>query len=125
VTKNKLTVILAIIFSAIFITLFSLQYFLFYGSSPTFPQKIEKVMEYCKKSDWKNANTTLIDLEKTWSDGQDIIAIKYADQQYTFLQMELLRLRKSIESQDSKEAISEGAICLLLFENITSIAPKP
>ncbi|MHB1420680.1 MAG: DUF4363 family protein [Bacillota bacterium] len=80
---------------------------------------------YCKNSNWENANKSLTEIEKTWSKSQDVLAIKFADQEYSFLRMSFVRLRSSILSKNVKDATTEASVCLLLFKNITSISPKP
>lgn len=124
-TQNKLSVILVIILAALYLGLFLWQYGLFYGAKPTFPQQLQQLDGYCKQHQWKQANQLLAQVEQRWNHGQGIIAIKYADQDYTFLRMALARLHSSVRSQNVKDATTEVNVCLLLFENITSVVPKP
>lgn len=124
-TQNKLTVILAIILTAMYLGLFLGQYGLFYGAKPTFPQQLRLLDGYCKQQQWHKANQILAKVEQRWNHGQGLIAIKYADQDYTFLRMALARLHSSIHSRNVKDARTEVNVCLLLFENITSVVPKP
>ncbi|MDF2506107.1 DUF4363 family protein [Clostridium sp.] len=123
--QKKVTIIIALILAISFISLFLIQYFIFYSSKPTFPEMIEEVVEYSSKNQWDKANETLMKVEKKWNESQFVIAIKYADQDYSLLNIQFARLRGAINTKDVHSAEKEGKACIFIFKNITSISPTP
>jgi len=125
IKQKKLTTILALILCTTSIVFFITQYLMFYSTKPTFPDMIENVITYSAQNKWDKADKTLIKVEKKWNQAQPLIAIKYADQDYSMLMIEFARLREAVNAKDVHQAKSEGKVCILLFKNITSISPNP
>lgn len=123
--QKKITIILTSILVILFISLFIVQHIMFYGSNPTFPNMIGEVITYSSKNQWDKADETLKKVEEKWNKAQTLIAIKYADQDYSFLKIGISRLRGAINTKDRYGAQREGKACILLFKNITSVSPNP
>ncbi|MBC7961149.1 MAG: DUF4363 family protein [Vallitaleaceae bacterium] len=123
--QTKITIILSIILLAFFSSLFILQYALFYADQPTFPDRIENVIHLSASKQWNEADQALKKVESIWNQAQPLIAIKYADQDYTVLNVAFVGLRSAINAKNSHEAEKEGKACLWVFKNITSISPSP
>jgi hypothetical protein len=125
VKQKKVTIILSSILAISFISLFVVQYAIFYATKPTFPEMIEEVVSYSSKNQWDKADKTLKKVEAKWNEAQPVIAIKYADQDYSVLNIEFVRLRGAINTKNRFGAEREGKACVLIFKNITSISPNP
>lgn len=123
--QTKVTVLLSSILMLLFISLFIVQYMIFYATKPTFPGMIEEVVTYSSKNQWDKADKTLKKVEAKWNNAQSIIAIKYSDQDYSVLNVEFARLRGAINTKNIYGAEREGKACVLIFKNITSISPNP
>ncbi|SMC16062.1 protein of unknown function [Clostridium acidisoli DSM 12555] len=123
--QKKITIILTSILVILFISLFIVQHIMFYVGNPTFPNMIEEVITYSSKNQWDKADETLTKVEEKWNKAQTLIAIKYADQDYSFLKIGISRLRGAINTKDRYGAQREGKACILLFKNITSVSPNP
>jgi len=123
--QKNLTIILGSILCISFISLFIVQYMMFYSSKPTFPEMIDKVLVYSAKDQWDKADETLKKVEKRWNQAQPLIGIKYADQDYSLLNVGFVRLRGAINTKDTQSVVREGKACILIFKNITSISPNP
>jgi hypothetical protein len=123
--QKKVTVILTLVLAISFIALFSVQYILFYAAKPTFPEQIQQVVDYSAENQWAKADKTLMKVESRWNKSQPIIAIKYADQDYSLLNIAFVRLRGAINTKDRHGVEREGKACILIFRNITSISPRP
>ena len=123
--QKKLTIILASILCISFISLFTIQYMMFYASKPTFPEMIENVLTYSVDNQWDKADKTFLKVEKKWDKAQPLIAIKYADQDYSLLKIGFARLRGAINEKDIQGVQREAKVCILIFKNITSISPNP
>ena len=124
-SERKITFLLGIILFCIFAGLLGMQYYTFYGSHPTFPEKIGEVIAYAEESKWDEASQTLQEVENTWNNAQYLIAIKYADQEYSLLNIAFKGLRAGINSQNRHEVLKEGEVCMMLFKNITSFSSAP
>lgn len=124
-SERKITILLGIILFCIFGGLLGIQYYTFYGSHPTFPEKIEKVIKYTEENKWDEANQTLQEVENTWKNAQYLIAIKYADQEYSLLNIAFKGLRAGIDAQNKHAVLKEGEVCMMLFKNITSFSSAP
>ncbi|WP_164509037.1 DUF4363 family protein [Clostridium rectalis] len=123
--QKKVTVILILILGVSFISLFIAQYVMFYSGKPNFPNMIEQVVLYSSKDQWDKADETLSKVEEKWNKAQVLIAIKYADQDYSLLRIAFARLRGAINTKDSYGVEREGKACVLIFKNITSVSPNP
>jgi hypothetical protein len=97
----------------------------FYATKPTFPELIEQVVDYSAENQWAKADKTLMKVESRWNKAQPLIAIKYADQDYSILNIAFVRLRGAINTKDRHGVEREGKACIAIFLNITSISPKP
>lgn len=123
--QKKVTVILTFVLAISFISLFSVQYIVFYATKPTFPEMIEQVVDYSAENQWAKADKALMKVESRWNKTQPLIAIKYADQDYSILNIAFVRLRGAINTKDRHGVEREGKACIAIFKNITSISPKP
>lgn len=123
--QNKITIILTLVLLVFFTSLFILQYVLFYAYNPTFPQMIEDVIQLSTEEQWEEADKTLKKVEHKWDQAQPLIAIKYADQDYTVLNVAFVCLRSAINAKNLQEVEKEGKTCIWVFKNITSISPSP
>jgi hypothetical protein len=86
---------------------------------------IEQVVKYSEEKQWTKADKTFRKVENNWNKAQALIAIKYADTDYSFLMMAITRLKQEVLSKNIAGVRKEGKVCIVIFKNITSISPKP
>lgn len=123
--RYKVTWALGAILLIIFGGLLLGQYYYFYSAKPTFPEQIEEVVVAAKEENWSQADEKLKKVEDKWKKSYPLIAIKYADQEYTFLNLGFEALRAGVDAQNIHAVTKEGKVCVKLFKNITSISSKP
>ena len=113
--------LLILMFAAIGI----IQLLLFNFGDNKFVDSIEKSITYANTGDWKNAQDEAQKAQKMWDKGNFIVAIKYSETDFTFLNIYLTRFESAIAQKDANEATKEGRSSIYIFENITSLSPTP
>jgi hypothetical protein len=101
------------------------QKLLFDAGDRHFTREIEAAMEKADAGDWAGAEQAANRANDLWNQGNFLVAVKYAESDYTLLNLTLTRFRAEIAHEDASGARREGASCLYLFENITAPAPQP
>ncbi|MFZ5974845.1 MAG: DUF4363 family protein [Bacillota bacterium] len=113
------------LFVTIFFIIFVWQQVSFNWRDDSFRESIEKTMRYARAADWENAGKEAERVQKLWDSGNSVVAVKYGESDYSFLNIYLLRFNLAVQQRDMEEVVKEGAASIYLFENITSVAPKP
>ena len=90
-----------------------------------FTADVKDAMARADAGDWTGAQVSADQAATLWKQGNFLVAVKYAESDYTLLNLCLARFRASIARKDASGARTEGVSCLYLFENITSISPQP
>jgi hypothetical protein len=90
-----------------------------------FTESIERAMRHAAAGDWENAGKEADRVRRMWSDGNALVALKYAESDYTFLNVYLIRFDRAVKQRDVEEVVREGGASIYMFENMTSIVPKP
>lgn len=101
------------------------QKLLFDAGDRHFVGEIKAAMEKAESGDWASAERAANRANDLWNQGNFLVAVKYAESDYTLLNLTLTRMRAEIAHQNAAGARREGASCLYLFQNITSPAPQP
>ena len=89
------------------------------------PVAIESALRQAGTGDWAGAEKSADRAVQLWNQGNLLVAVKYAESDYTLLNLTLTRFRVAIAKRDAQSAEKEGLSSLFLFKNITSIAPQP
>lgn len=95
-----------------------------YGQND-FVSTIEETIEYAKAGDWENADIKAQTAREIWAKGHFIVALKYSESDYIFLNIYLTRFDSAVKQKDTKEVEKEGLSSIYIFKNITSISPEP
>ena len=90
-----------------------------------FTETIDRAVRYASAGDWTNAEKEAGAVRRMWSRGDAVVAVKYAESDYTFLNVYLLRFDAAVKQHDAEEVVREGGACIYMFENMTSIVPEP
>jgi hypothetical protein len=101
------------------------QMFLFNWGDRNFTGDMERAMKQAGTGDWAGAEQAADRAVQLWNQGNFLVAVKYAESDYTLLNLTLTRFRAAILKRNAYDAEKEGLSCLFLFKNITSIAPQP
>jgi len=86
---------------------------------------IEQVINYSKAQQWQQAEREVNKVQKTWNQGNPLIALKYAESDFTFLAIYLEHLKSAVKNRDFNNVMRDGKVVIMLFKNITSTVPKP
>jgi hypothetical protein len=101
------------------------QMFLFNWGDRSFTGAVEGALKRAGTGDWAGAEQSADRAAQLWNQGNFLVAVKYAETDYTLLNLALTRFRAAVAKRDEPNAEKEGLSCLYLFKNITSIAPQP
>lgn len=101
------------------------QMFLFNWGDRNFTGEVKTALSQAETGDWAGAEQAASRAMQLWNQGNFLVAVKYAESDYTLLNLTLVRFRVAIAKQDEPSAQREGLSCLYLFNNITSAAPQP
>lgn len=101
------------------------QMFLFNWGDRNFNGEVESALKQAGTGDWAGAERSADRAVQLWNQGNFLVAVKYAESDYTLLNLTLTRFRAAIAKRDTQSAEKEGLSSLFLFKNITSIAPQP
>ncbi len=101
------------------------QMFLFNWGDRNFTGEVKTALLGAEKEDWAGAEQAANRAAELWNQGNFLVAVKYAETDYTLLNLCLVRFRAAILKRDREGAEREGLSCLYLFNNITSVAPQP
>ncbi len=109
----------------LFVLVSAAQWFLFNSENCNFTRTVEDAIRSAYSGDWVNAQKQAKKADDIWNRGNFIVAVKYAETDYTFLNVYLTRFQLAIAQKDADEAAKEGFSALYIFNNITSVSPKP
>ncbi len=101
------------------------QMFLFNWGERNFSGEVEAALQSARDGDWAGSERAADRAAQLWNRGNFLVAVKYAESDYTLLSLTLTRMRAAIARKDEPGALKEGLSCLYLFNNITSVAPQP
>lgn len=110
---------------ALLVAISAAQWFLFNYHENNFTKTVESAIRYAYLKDWDHAQIQAQKANDIWNRGNFIVAVKYAETDYTFLNIYLTRFQLAIAQKDADEAAKEGFSALYIFNNITSVAPRP
>ena len=95
------------------------------GGGDGFTETIDRAIRYAAAGDWPSAEKEAARVRRMWAEGNAVVALKYAETDYTSLNVYLLRFDSAIKRHDAQEALLEGGASIYMFENMTSIVPEP
>ena len=90
-----------------------------------FNGEVKSALKKAEGGDWAGAEQAADRANELWNQGNFLVAVKYAESDYTLLNLTLIRFRAAVAKKDAPTAQKEGLSCLYLFQNITSVAPAP
>ncbi len=101
------------------------QTLLFNWGDRNFTGEVETALRQAETGDWTEAERAANRAKQLWDQGNFLVAVKYAESDYTLLNLCLTRFQAAIIKKGEPSAQREGLSCLYLFGNITSVAPQP
>jgi hypothetical protein len=101
------------------------QTLLFRWGDRDFTGEMRTALQKADGGDWAGAEKAAERASQLWNQGNFLVAVKYAESDYTLLNLTLIRFRAAVAKKDEPSAQKEGLSCLYLFNNITSAAPQP
>jgi len=123
--KNQtITAVLFVIILFIFISFFSIQNVIL-NSTKEINKHLNLIINHVEEKKWEEARVSLDALNSTWDKQKFLLAINYAEADYSIFIDNLARIEGAIKAQDSVEAICQAEASLKLWENFRKIIPSP
>lgn len=97
----------------------------FNSGDRNFAGSIENAMTFSKQGNWEMAEKEAAKVSKIWAKGNPLIALKYAESDYSLLNIYLAYFDVAVKHRDVYNIEKEGMASLYIYKNIVSIVPKP
>lgn len=123
--KNQvITTLLFCIILGIFVAYFIIQnYFLF--STKQINEQLNNIIIYANEKNWHKAEESLNRVEDFWNYQKYIVALNYAEADYSLFMDNLARIQGAIKAKDEAETICQAEANIKLWKNFTKIIPSP
>lgn len=123
--KNQtITLLLFVIIIAIFSAFFIVQNGIL-KSTNEINIHLNFIINHAEEKKWEEARESLDALNAIWDKQKYLLAINYAEADYSLFIDNLARIEGAIKAQDSVEAICQAEANLKLWENFRKIIPSP
>ncbi|MGE4283885.1 MAG: DUF4363 family protein [Clostridia bacterium] len=103
------------------------QHLLPYPYLPNIPghKQINKIIQYAQQDKWAEAEDSANKLEKDWNRAKYLLALNYAEADYSLFLDNLSRIQGAIKTKDDTETVSQALSTLKLWNNFTRVIPQP
>lgn len=111
------------------IILIYLAYFIMQGT--VFPSgepikgELNNIIQYAQQEKWEEAEDSANRLIDLWDKGKYLLALNYAEADYSLFMDNLSRIQGAIKTRDDTEAVNQALSTLKLWDNFTKIVPQP
>jgi hypothetical protein len=111
------------------IILFFLTYFLIqntiFSSGDLIENELNNIVRYANANDWTKAEESSNNLENIWNKQKYLLALNYAEADYSFFLDNLARIQGAIKTKDDTESVSQALSSLKLWNNFEKVIPEP
>ena len=108
----------------LFIAYFTAQNTLF-SSGKFIANELNDLIQYVQQDKWQEAEASANKLIKNWNLVKYLLAINYAEADYSLFIDNLSRIQGAIKTKDTTETISQALSTLKLWNNFTKVVPEP
>ena len=109
---------------AVFVIYFTFQHLLFPSGQPIVNQ-LNYIIEYAQQGKWEEAEVSVNKLLDMWNKGKYLLALNYAESDYSLFLDNISRIRAGIKTRNATETVSQASSTLKLWENFTRLIPQP
>lgn len=103
---------------------FTTQHIVFSKGEPIVNQ-LNNIIQYAQQDKWIEAEESANQLMKAWDRGKHLLALNYAEADYSLFIDNLARIQGAIKTKDDTETISQALATLKLWNNFTKVVPEP
>lgn len=86
---------------------------------------LNDIMTYVSEENWTGAQDAINELEKKWNSTKFILALNYAEADYSMFMEFIGRIKSSVKTKDRSQAGSDAAAALELWDNFIKVIPQP
>ena len=108
----------------LFFTYFVAQNIVFPHGQPIVNQ-LNDIIQNAEQDKWTEAEDSFNKLMASWEKGKYLLAINYAEADYSLFIENLARMQGAIEIKDDMETVSQAQSTLKLWNNFIKVVPQP
>ncbi|MCX7709477.1 MAG: DUF4363 family protein [Clostridia bacterium] len=123
--KNK-TVTLSLfgLILSLFLAYFITQHTWFPSGEPI-KGHLNNIIQYAQQEKWAEAENSANELSTLWDKGKYLLAVNYAEADYSLFMDNLARIQGAIKTRDDTETVSQALSTLKLWDNFIRVVPQP
>ena len=122
--NRTITFSLLCIILLIFIAYFTAQNLLFPAGQPIV-NHLNNIIQYAQQDNWPAAEDSSNKLMDSWEKGKYLVALNYAEADYSLFLDNLSRIQGAIKTKDDTEIVSQALSTLKLWNNFIKVVPQP
>ncbi|KNY25672.1 DUF4363 family protein [Pseudobacteroides cellulosolvens] len=108
----------------IFIIYFAAQRIVFPSGQPIVSH-LNYIIEYAQHDKWEEAEQSVNKLLESWEKGKYLLALNYAEADYSLFLDNISRIKGGIQTKDVAETVNQSLSTLKLWENFKKFIPEP
>ncbi|WP_010249867.1 DUF4363 family protein [Acetivibrio cellulolyticus] len=108
----------------LFVAYFTAQNIIFPLGQPIV-NELNNIIEYAQQDKWAEAEESANKLVKDWDKVKYLLALNYAEADYSLFLDNLSRIQGAIKTKDDTETVSQALSTLKLWTNFTKVVPQP
>lgn len=108
----------------IFVTYFTVQNVIS-PSGKSIVNELNNLIQYAQQDKWRDAEDSANRLVKDWDMVKHLLAINYAEADFSLFIDNLSRIKGAIKTKDTAETVSLALSTLELWNNFTKVVPQP
>ncbi len=94
-------------------------------SGKSIVNELNNLIQYAQQDKWEDAEDSVNKLFKAWDMVKHLLAINYAEADYSIFLDNLSRIKGAIKTKDTTETVSLSLSTLELWNNFTKVVPQP
>jgi hypothetical protein len=87
--------------------------------------ELNNIIQYAQQGMWVEAEDSVNKLEKSWYKTKYLLALNYAEADYSLFLDNLSRIQGAIKTKADTETVSQALSTLKLWNNFTKVVPEP
>jgi hypothetical protein len=108
----------------LFFLYFTAQNIVFPSGQPIVDQ-LNNIIAYAEQEKWPEAEKAANELISSWDKSKYLLAINYAEEDYSLFIDNLSRIQGAIRTRDDTETVSQALSALKLWDNFIKVIPQP
>jgi hypothetical protein len=108
----------------IFLAFFIVQHTLFPSGEPI-RSHLNNIIRYAQQDKWEEAEKSVNELLHLWDKDKYLLAINYAEADYSLFMDNLSRIQGAVKTKDDTEAVNQALSTLKLWDNFIRLIPQP